>query len=267
MNPRLRFAASILILLFVGAGPCYPQAAPAPQGGPAKNEALPSVDEIAAKCAKGSGGKAAYAKLSTQIITGTVDIQAAGLTGKLEIFSKAPNKFLNKFSLADGQFEQKRGFDGRVGWEFDSRQGLRHLEGAELEDAKLEGIFDTEVRLKEVYPDMKVTGRAKVGDRDTYTVVTKTPSGKTDTFYFDAETGLRIAEDTEGPNKEGTVEKTSILFEDYRAVDGIQIPFRLRITAPAFSFVLNVQDVKHNVSMDDSMFAMPAANPPATAAQ
>ena len=266
MNPKMRFAGSILILLFAGASPCYPQAAPAPQGGPSKNEALPSVDEIAAKCAKGSGGKAAFAKLSTQIISGTVDIQAAGLTGKIEIFSKAPNKFLNKFSLADGQFQQKRGFDGRVGWEFDSQQGLRRLEGAELEDAKLEGIFDTEVRLKEIYPDMKVTGRAKVGDRDAYTVVTKTPSGKTDTFYFDAETGIRIAEDTEGPNKEGTVEKTSILLEDYRAVNGIQLPFRIRITSPAFSLVINVQDVKHNVPMDDSMFAMPAENPPGTVA-
>jgi hypothetical protein len=27
-------------------------------------------------------------------------------------------------------------------------------------------IFDSDVRIKEIYPDMKVIGRAKVGDRD-----------------------------------------------------------------------------------------------------
>jgi zinc protease len=266
MNRKLRLVATVCTLLFACVCPSYPQAAPAAPTAPSKDDPLPSVDEIAYKCAKGSGGKEAWAKLSTQTLTGTVEIAAAGLTGKIEIFSKAPNKTLNTFSMAEGQFVQKRGYDGKVGWEFDSRQGLRRLEGAELEDVKLEGVFDSEVRLKEVYPDMKVTGRAKVGDRDAYTVVTHAHGGKTDTFYFDAKTGLRIAEDTEGPDKSGNVEKTSVLFEDYRAVDGIQVPFRLRITAPTFGFVVTVQEVKHNVPLDDSIFVMPPENPPAPAA-
>jgi hypothetical protein len=264
MIRRIRFLAGISVLLSLCAGPSFPQKAPTPKAAASKEEALPSVDELAERCAKGSGGKEAWAKLSTLVLTGTMDIPAIGATGKIEFYAKAPNKSLHIFSLADGQFVQKQGFDGRVGWKSDSQAGLKLLDGAELENARLEGIFDTEVRLKEVYPDMKVTGRAKVGDRDAYTVLTHAPGGKTVTFYFDAQTGLRMAEDSEGLDENRKVEKTKLVNEDFRTVAGIQIPFRTRVTSPSISFVINVQEVKHNVPVDDSIFAMPSGNPSGT---
>jgi hypothetical protein len=155
---------------------------------------------------------------------------------------------------------QKQAFDGRVGWKSDPQTGLKQLEGAELEGAKLEAIFDTEIRLKEIYPDMKVTGRTKVGDHDAYTVLTHEPGGKTVTFYFDADTGLRIAEDTEGPNESGAVEKVSVFFEDYSVVAGIQVAHRIRGASPSVSFVIQVQEVNPNVPVSDSIFTMPASD-------
>ena len=267
MKCSLKLATAFLALLFVNVRPSYPQATPQPKTLASKTDALPSVDEIAAKCAKGSGGKEAWAKISTVVMTGTMEIPAAGMTGKVEITSKAPNKALRVISLADGQFVQKQAFDGRVGWKSDPQTGLKQLEGAELESAKLEAIFDTEIRLKEIYPDMKVTGRTKVGDRDAYTVLTHEPGGKTVTFYFDAETGLRIAEDSEGPDESGNITKSSIFFEDYRAVGGIQTPYRIRVTSPAVSLVINVQEVNLNVPVNDSIFTMPASDAAAPAKQ
>ena len=248
------------VLFFAHVCASYPQTSAQPKNQSSRAKALPGADEIAAKCAKGSGGKEAWAKVSTQVMSGTVESNA-GITGKVEITSKAPNKVFHMLSFADGQFVQKSGFDGQVGWEFDSQKGLKRLEGAELEEARIEGIFDSEVRLREVYPDMKVTGRAKVGDRDTYTVLMHSPRGKAITSYFDAETGLRIAYDSEGPDQSGKIEKTKILFEDHRPVDGIQIPFRIRITSPSISLVVHIQDVKNNVPVDDSIFAMPSTQP------
>ena len=264
MKRILRLVVTFFVLFCAHVYAAYPQASRQPKNESPKAETLPTVNEIAAKCARGSGGKDAWAKISTQVLSGTMEISTVGITGKIEITSKAPDKVFHMFSLADGQFVQKRGFDGRVGWEFESQKGLKRLEGAQLEDARLEGIFDTEVRLKEVYPDMKVTGRAKVGDRNAYAVLTHGPGGKTNTFYFDAETGLRIAEDSEGPDENGKNEKSNLLYEDYRAVSGIQIPFRIRITSPSVSLVIQVQEVKHNVPVDESIFAMPSENPPPT---
>src|SRR5712664_2997123 len=147
----------------------------------------------------------------------------------------------------------------------DTRTGLKKLEGAEFEQAKMEAIFDSDVRLKEVFPDMKVTGRAKVGDRDTYTVLAHEPGGKTDTFYFDAQTGQRIAVDSEGPDESGKVVKANIFLEDFRPIDGIQMPFRIRIESPAANLVITLQEVHHNVPIEDSIFAMPSSEPAATA--
>ena len=183
MNRKLsHFAVASVVLAFCIA-PAFSQSAPPPKA-TAKEEALPSVDELAAKCAKASGGKEAWAKLTTQVLDGTIELPAFGFTGKVKFIAKAPNKMLHVVTLGDGQFEQKQGFDGRVAWKSDTQTGLRRLEGAQLEQAKMEAIFDSDVRLKEIFPDMKVTGRAKVGDRDTYTVLAHEPGGKTDTFYF-----------------------------------------------------------------------------------
>src|SRR6476660_2898529 len=198
MNRRRSLFAVPSVVLALSVASAFPQSA-APPKAAAKEEALPSVDELAAKCAKASGGREAWAKRSTQVLDGTIELTAYGLTGKVKFIAKVPNKMLHVVTLADGQFEQKQGFDGRVAWKSDTQTGLKKLEGAELEQARMEAIFDSDVRLKEVFPDMKVTGRAKVGDRDTYTVLAHEPGGKADIFYFDAQTGQRIAVDSEGP--------------------------------------------------------------------
>jgi len=162
--------------------------------------------------------------------------------------------------INEGQYVQKTAFDGKAGWKSDPQAGLRPLAGPELEEAKAESAFDTEVRLKEIYPDMKVTGRTKLGDRDACTV--RTHEGrKTLTFYFDAQTGLRIGEDSEGPDENGTVQKIHLTFEDYGPVAGgsVQIPHKIRGTSPVVTFEMQFKDAQFNVTVDDAKFAMPPA--------
>jgi len=261
MNRKVHYFA-VTSLILIWAGPVHGQTVPTPKDKDAAvaDAKLPSAEEISEKCAKASGGKEAWAKLKTLAMTGTIDIPTFNVSGKIEVYAKRPNKILRVSTVADGQFVQKEGFDGQAGWEFDTQKGLRAITGSQLEQVKAESVFDTDVRLKEVYPDMKVTGRTKVGDRDAYIAVAHEPGGKTVTMYMDAQTGLRIAEDTEGPDETGTVVKANLLFEDYRAAGDIQIPYRIRITAPNVSLVIKIEDVKSNDPVDDAKFAMPAAN-------
>jgi len=261
MNRKSSYLSIASVLLFlVCAAPARSQVKEGTKVAPAKDAALPSVDELAEKCAKGSGGKEAWAKLSTLVMTGTMEIPAASMTGKIEIYAKAPNKNLQIVSLGDGQFVQKQGFDGKVAWKSDPQLGLRQLDGAELEETKIQSIFDSDVRLKEIYPDMKVTGRTKVGEREAYTVVTPQPGGKTVTFYFDAQTGVRIAIDSEGPEGAGDAGKTSLYLEDFRNVAGIQVPYRIRGSAGGFGFQIRLEQVRPNEPVDDALFVKPASN-------
>ncbi len=80
----------------------------------------------------------------------------------------------------------KNGYDGQVGWDLGPPKGLRRLVAADLEQARQEAIFDSDVRLKELFPDMQVVGKAKVGDRDAYVALMRTrPSAKASKYYFD----------------------------------------------------------------------------------
>ena len=237
-----------------------PTPAPAPAASPVKDEALPTVDQLVEKCAKANGGKEAWAKLSTLVMTGTIDLPTFNMSGQIEAYAKAPNKVLRITDIGEGQYVEKEGFDGKAAWKSDPQAGLKQLAGPELEEVKVESAFDTEVRLKEIYPDMKVTGRTKLGDRDAYTVLAH-EGRKTITFYFDAETGRRIGEDTEGPDDNGKVQKIHLTFEDYGPVPGgsVQIPHKIRGTSPVVTFEMQIKDAQFNVPVDDAKFAMPPA--------
>src|SRR5258708_23435832 len=137
MIHRLRLLAIASVFLVVCPGPTFPQAATQRKAAAAKEEPLPSADELSEKCAKGSGGKEAWAKLKTMVVTGTIEIASVGMAGKIEIFTKTPNKVLRVISLADGQFVQKQAFDGQVGWKSDPQYGLKILDGTQIEQTKI----------------------------------------------------------------------------------------------------------------------------------
>jgi hypothetical protein len=263
MNRKFTYF-SLASILFFSVAPAHSQTTPAaaPKDPPpaAADAKLPSADEVAEKFAKASGGKEAWAKVQTLTMTGTVDIPTFGVSGKMEILAKRPNKILRTTSVMDGQFVHKEAFDGQAGWVADPQTGLKVMKGVELEQAKVESIFDSDVRLKEVFPDLKVTGRSKVGDRDAIVAVGHEPGGKTITMYFDEKTGLRMAEDSEGPDETGTVVKANVVLEDYRPAGDIQLAHKIRITAPNVSLVIQIEDVKLNEPVDDAKFAMPPAS-------
>src|SRR5882762_11500912 len=94
MSRKRNFLAVASVFMFFCVAPAFPQGAPPPKA-EAKEEPLPSVDELAVKCAKASGGKEAWARLSTQVLDGTIELPAFGLTGRIKFIAKAPNKMLH----------------------------------------------------------------------------------------------------------------------------------------------------------------------------
>lgn len=261
MNRKFTYFGITSILL-LAVGPAHSQTAPAVNGAASaasKEEKLPTADDLSEKCAKSSGGKGAWAKLQTMVMTGSIDIPTFGVSGKIEVYSKRPNKVLRISNVMDGQFIRKEAFDGHAAWVSDPQTGLKAIEGPRLEQLKVEAAFDSDARLKELYPDMKVTGRTKVGDKDAYVAVAHEPGGKNITMYLDAQTGLRLAEDSEGPDETGTVVKTNVVLEDYHAEGDVQLPHRIRISAPNVNLTIKIEEVKFNTPVDDAKFAMPAA--------
>src|SRR5262245_49261496 len=105
--------------------------------------------------------------------------------------------------------------------------------------------------MKELFSKIAVTGKEKVGDRETY-VLTATPNeGGVEKYYFDTQSGLLLRSDAERESPQGKVQ-IEFYFEDYKDVDGLKMPFSLRQVTPMGTFVLKISEVKHNVPIDDA---------------
>jgi hypothetical protein len=100
----------------------------------------------------------------------------------------------------------------------------------------------------------------KAGERDAYLIENATES-KTERYYFDSQTALLL--------RKITLHKTILMpfpeqidFEDYRDVDGVKIPFKIRYSAiDTFdSWTRTFTEIKRNPTLSDLLFANP--NPP-----
>ncbi len=223
----------------------------------AKADAMPSVDQILDKYVQALGGKAAIEKVTSTVITGTFDLPAMSMSGPMEIYAKAPNKNAVIINLAGFGVVQS-GFNGAIGWSQDPQSGLREMAGAELADAKRDAEFYRDIRLKQLFPKMTITGKEKVGERDAYVIEATPADGKPEKMYFDTQTGLllRLDNDRESPQGSAHVET---YFEDYKETGGVKMPFTIKIVRPEISFTLKTTEVKQNVPIDDAKFNKPAA--------
>jgi hypothetical protein len=229
-------------------------ATPATPATPAAS-ALPSLDEILDKNIKALGGKEAIEKLSSRSAKGTFDIEAMGMSGNFESIAKAPNK--NAMSINIPGFGVVNNvFDGEKGWAADPMSGVRELAGAELDAAKRDGDFHSELNFKKNFPKAVVKSREKVGSAEAYLVEATPASGGPEKFYFDVQTGLLIRRDAERDSPQGKME-IEIYFDDYKAVDGVKIPHTLKQVTPAFSLSMKFSEIKHNVEIDEKKFAKP----------
>jgi hypothetical protein len=240
--------------------PTLPQAPPAGgAAGEAKVETapLPTVDQVLDKYVQGLGGEAAFKKLNTRVMKGA-QITFDGTSIPLETYQTAPNKLVTILTTPR-QGVMMSGYNGTIAWSKNAR-GQRELGGAQLALMKRASDFYGDIKPKEVFPNLTVTGREKIGDHETIVLTSKVSDARTEKLYFDTQTGLllRILAITQtllAPIPEQTD------FEDYREVDGIRLPFTIRqsFVDPWVGWTRKFTEIKHNVAVDDAKFNMPPA--------
>lgn len=115
------------------------------------------------------------------------------------------------------------------------------------------------IKVKEPSAKMKVTGIEKIVGRESY-VLESAPSVSTiEKLYFDVQTGLLVRKLTL-TNTVLVPIPEQIDFEDYREVDGVKLPFVIRISNidSYFSSTRKFTEINHNVPLDDAKFSLPA---------
>lgn len=244
-----------------------PQAPPPAAGGsasptptPAPTPAPPTADQILAKYIDAVGGQAAIDKIKTRVMKGTY-IGVNGAEVPFEATLSAPDKFHINVTTQQGAIE--RGFDGKTGWEKSAR-GINDLENPLLDNLKsIFGSFHN-IKLREQYTRVRAGRRDRIGERDVITVTGTGANNRREQLFFDLETGLLLRRIIYMPSMLGVIPE-QMDFEDYRDVDGVKLPFTIKVSSvePGLVSTRRFAEIKLNVPVPDSKFAMPAGAKPA----
>jgi zinc protease len=223
----------------------------------ARGRALPTFDQLQERLVAAIGGAEALRKVTSRRVAGEFEIEGMNLTGSFESLTAAPVKSVTTLDVPGvGQFRQV--VNGEKAWSLDPLSGLRELAGPELAAFLRDADFYRELNLKTLFAKIEVTGRLRLGDQEAWIVNAVPASGEAEQLYFDVTSGLLIRHDTKRESPQGAM-PTETFFTDYRIVDGLRLPWRIRQQTPAFTINLTYREVKHNLPIDEAKFARPVA--------
>ncbi|MDQ2975619.1 MAG: c-type cytochrome [Acidobacteriota bacterium] len=245
-----------------GAVPPDPAASPVASPGTSQSaspkEALPTAEQILAKYQEALGGSAAIDKLKTRTMKGTW-LTSNGMSLAYEVYQSGPDKLYSVLiTPKQGTFE--RGVDGSAGWE-KSAGGLRSIESTELYYLRRYPDLFKDIKLKEQFTRLGGVRKDKLGDREVYVLRGATTDNRNERLYFDAQTGLLLRRASSYTTPIGVIPE-QVDFEDYREVDGMKLPFTIRITSldDHYTSTRKFTEIKLNVPVDETKFKKPAAS-------
>jgi len=230
--------------------------------------AAQTADEIIEKHLAALGGRTALNNLKSRSMKGTVKVSTpvGELTGPIEVLNQVPNKTrtftqLDLSNLGLGKVIQDQRFDGTSGYVIDTMQGNRDITGDQLEAMKNAQFPNALLNYKEMGATVELAGKEKVGDREAYVLIGKPKTGPAVRHHIDAETYLpvktvmKVMVPQLGTELEQTTETS-----DFKDVDGVKVPFRIKTTSSIQTVLVTVTQVEHNKQIDRSLFSKPDAN-------
>jgi outer membrane lipoprotein-sorting protein len=226
-----------------------------------------TADEIIEKHLAALGGRTALNNLKSRSMKRTISGSNIGdLTGSVEILNGVPNKSRTfvQIDLSDlglGKFVRDQRFDGTSGYVIDTMQGNHDITGEQLDAMKNAQFPSPLLNYKGMGTTVELAGKEKVGDRDAYVLIGKPKAGPVIRYYIDAETYLPISSvmNIMVPQLGTEVEQTQET-SDFREVDGVKVPFRIKTTSSLQTILVTITQVEQNKQIDQSLFSKPDAN-------
>lgn len=219
-----------------------------------------TADELMAKTIEAAGGEANWRKIQSRVSVVDIDMVNQGVKGTANTYAKTPNKSATETTMTALGKTIAKGFeffDGTSGEELYSFAPVEKYAGKKLEDVRLGADFYSLLNWKTNYKTVEVKGIEKVGDEEAYVVVFTPEKGTKVTELYSTKTFLLLKR--RGVVASSTSEQSipySITFSDYRDIDGIKLPFKSVNASPSMGeIVTTLRSVKHNVPVDDKMFA------------
>jgi hypothetical protein len=179
--------------------------------------------KIVEQCVKAAGGSKALSKVQTLTLEGTFT-GADGKAGTYTLDTKLPNRYYMELLVDDKSLIEA--YNGKSAWHQTAAGELGTLVGPEGMQLEAAAQYYNSHLLNPKKSKMTVTfaGPAQVRGKDTLQLELTTATGMKRQVFFDPQTHLIVKEAA----TVGGVEE-EVLFDDYRAVDGVKLPYKIEL--------------------------------------
>jgi len=219
-------------------------------------ESGPSAEQLLDKFVQASGGAASIDKVSSRVMTGTIDVGGKSLP--IDIYAKDPEKRISYTHMPEG--DSVTAFNGHEGWLGAPSRPIREMNSIDRDGAMIDADLRLATHLKGMFSQLQTHGTEKIGDLDTYVVVGQRENKPPIRLYFDAQSSLLVRLIRFGDTALGLL-PTQIDYADYRDADGVKVPYRWTLARPSGRFTIQLKDLKQNIPVDDAKFVKPSAPP------
>lgn len=203
--------------------------------------------DVVSKYVEAIGGKDKLAKVNDVSIKMGMSMQ--GMNIEIVNRQKAPNK-LSVETMMGGNVLSKQVCNG-VKAMVKSQMGNKEITGPALQDMLAEATLNAELYLEKMGITADLKGSEDVDGQPAWKVQMNMPSGKNTVDFYDQKSGLKV----KSVSQQGQVSVTT-LYSDYRDVDGVKFPFKIKQSAGPQSFDIAVSSVEVNKGIDDSVFEL-----------
>lgn len=221
------------------------------------NKALPQAADILDRYVEVTGGRAAYEKHQTEILTGTIEFAAQGLKGKITRYAAPPNLEYSVMEIEGiGTLESGISSNG-IAWEKSVLLGPRVKTGAEKDQAIREAWFNAPIDWRKLYVQASTVGTKMVNDEDCYEVVLTPATGQPEHQFYSRRSGLLMRTTAIAASQMGDV-PVEVDLGNYRSFSGVLVPTRSQQRAGTQELSITVDQVRVNEAIPSERFALPA---------
>ena len=257
----MKVKTKILFIVFVACcatqSTCSSPNQPAGSGATASPSAqVELVDQILERYTEAVGGRAAIDSVTSYKAQGRFSSSILREPGQFKIWGKDPHKTLSVIEFPRiGTL--KKGFDGENRWVQTPAGTFTDESPTQMAEVEQDAEVYRAGKIRSLYESVSLEGNARLNGRDMYILQGKPAKGPTEKLFFDKENGLLRRWDMVRRNPQRGNVFVKVHLEDYREVDGVKVPFKVRFAFESFELTLNVDELEHNVPLDDSLFSKP----------
>ncbi len=218
-----------------------------------------TVDEIIAKNIEAKGGYDKLKSIKTMQATGQFTAQNGMVQGTITLYNKRPNKMRMNMDIQGQTMVQA--FDGTTGWMIIPFMGTTDPQRMPEEQVKsmksnadMDGVL---VDYKKKGHKVELLGKEELEGTDVYKLKVTRKDSSVQYLYLDSDYYIELKMSTVIKSK-GTEQMFDTYLSDYKEVDGTMVPFAIeQKKGDMLLSQITLSEVKYNVDIDDSYFAMP----------